>query len=306
MNNFSWDLSYKIGGSYSFLLSSSKEHYNSNSTLFSNWLTLVNYPPIVENISVTPETGGWGEVFTFKADVLDLQRDTVVCKLYIFTGKGEWLFKGSKIIPNGVGTCEINVTDFDCGDINITSLTKFKFEIDDGTNIFNTTEVLAPSIERNDVTLILITGNNSFVNRTYGSTLFSMRIRDLDRNVYPANVNVSVFATKDENSYSFLGIISSNSTGYLNYNFAPDCSFSTGIQKWKFEVNDSCYKRVSSEDYITTIYGWLQNTITEPLNGKRYLRGSNVTILGYVNDECNNFVSVDVINIKAKSNQTLQ
>ncbi|MEM7819143.1 MAG: hypothetical protein QW403_03325, partial [Candidatus Aenigmatarchaeota archaeon] len=289
--NFTLDLTSKIGGNYSFSVESSKEYYNSNSTLFENWIFLINSPPIAENVSVAPESGGWGEKFSFRVDVYDLQRDTINCSLYVYTGKNDWLLKGSKIIQNGQGTCEINVTNFDCLDINTTQPTRFKFQISDGENVFNTSEILAPSIGRNDVNLTLIRGNNSFVNRTYGSTLFTIRVFDLDRSIYPENVNLSVLATKDNYNYQRIGYVLSNSTGYANFNFAPDCSYNVGIQNWKFEVVDNCYIPLNSSDYITTIYGWLRNNITSP-KGEKYLRGEQDVILrGQIKDECGNEIS---------------
>jgi hypothetical protein len=105
--NSSWNLTFKPGGYYSFRVNSSKQYYYSNSTLFVNWVYLNNTPPVTENLSVTPSSGGWGKTFNFTADVNDLQHDNVTCKLFVYTGQGVWSYKGSSMVEWGVGKCNV-------------------------------------------------------------------------------------------------------------------------------------------------------------------------------------------------------
>ncbi|MEM5879066.1 MAG: DUF87 domain-containing protein [Candidatus Aenigmatarchaeota archaeon] len=289
--NTTWNTSFHAGGNWSFRINASLPNYYSNSTLFLNWVYLNNTPPIVENMSVAPSSGGWGENFTFSMDVSDAQQDNVTCKLFVYTGKQEWEYKGDSKVNFGVGKCIVNVSDFTCQDINTSSPTKFKFQIEDGTasNTFNTSEVLAPEITRNDVLIEYVYGNESSVNRNGdNSALLILRIFDTIKGSYVGGgVESRIFVTKDGNNYDIGTSNTTNSSSYLNIYFNPETSYSIGKQKWKGgSYGDACYKDANTtEEFNLTIITDLFNNLLEPSQGSEFLRGENITFIFTITDE---------------------
>ncbi|MCW1304417.1 MAG: DUF853 family protein [Candidatus Parvarchaeota archaeon] len=300
-----WNSSFKEGGYWDVRLNSTySSNYHDNSTTYDDWFFLVNTPPNFGNISVTPSTAGWGDIFSYGVDIDDLQNDNVTCKLYVSKDNNTWYYKGSTYLSNGVGRCVINVSDFDCSWIG---QNYFKFEIDDGTpgNAFNTSVFNEPNVTRDTVTIYYITGNNGFVNRTSTNTLLlSVRIYDNSSKSYvPSGVNGTIWITKDGSEYDSGNFNQTNSSGYLNYNFDPTCApvkYEVGTQKWKVGLMDECYIQTNTTEYNLTVIGTLFGTITQPTGGN-YLRGSTVQLRGEVKDDClvgieNANVSLNVTN----------
>jgi len=76
----------------------------------------------------------------------------------------------------------------------------YRFQIYDGTNIFNTTDVSGPTINPDDAVVEYVRGNNSFVNRSgSSSTPFIIRINDTTRGNIPvsAGFESKFFVTYD-------------------------------------------------------------------------------------------------------------
>ncbi|RKY30230.1 MAG: hypothetical protein DRP74_07430, partial [Candidatus Omnitrophota bacterium] len=298
--NSSWNLTFKAGGSYSFRVNSSKEYYYSNSTTFEDWVYLNNTPPIVENFSVSPNPGMWGEVFTYKADIYDPQMDNVTCKLFVSTDGGNtWELKNSTLIEWGRGTCKLTTT-FDCAAIGTDNY--YVFEIDDGTNKFNTSMQYGPNITKNSIVVSYVFGNESVVYRKgTNKTLLVLKFFDPVRKLPAENVRGIVWVTSDKQNFDSGTVNYTNSSGYLNIYFDPSYH-EVGRQLWKGgSYQDSCYfGNTTIENYTLTVIGSLDVNVTllapvPELNA--YLKPEeNVTFVIKVTDDNNNLIENATIN----------
>jgi len=251
-----WNTSFHKGGYYNFTINASKTNYDYNLTYYPNWVYLNNTPPLYENESFSPSISGWGDVFNFSIDIADRQYDNVTCKLYVYTNT--WKLKGEYIVYNGYGKCSISAT-FDCSDIS--SSTKFKFELDDGTNVFNTSEFFGPNITKDPTISEYFVGNNSLVNRSgEQTTLLGVRIKDTIKNSYiSSGFNGRIFVTIDGENYDMGTSNITNPDGYLLVHFNPTADYNVGLQKWKGGVyDDVCYQDSNSTEQYLTILGDLR------------------------------------------------
>jgi hypothetical protein len=295
--NCSWNTSFHKGGYYNFTINASKVNFDYNLTYYPNWIYLNNTPPIYENASVTPSTSGWGDIYNFSIDIADKQYDNVTCKLYVYTNT--WKLKGEATVYNGYGKCLINAT-FDCSDIS--SNTWFKFELNDGTNIFNTSNFTGPIITKEPTISEYVFGNNSIANRSGSQTdLLILRIKDSIKNSYVGSgVQGRILVTKDGVNYDLGTTNTTNSSGYLNVYFDPQADYQPGIQKWIGGIyQDSCYADSNSTTLYLTIYGDLINSIKVPDSYTEYLKPvDNITIIAHVADDNNVAVSDANVSIK--------
>ncbi|MFH1750429.1 MAG: DUF87 domain-containing protein, partial [Candidatus Micrarchaeota archaeon] len=98
--------------------------------------------------------------------------------------------------------------------------------------------------------------------------------------------NASIWVTTDGSSYDTGTSISTNSTGFINYNFDPTCSYLTGVQRWKGGTfGNTCYKNSNSSNFSVTLNAPLYPFIDYP-NGDGFLRGDIVPINATLYDEC--------------------
>ncbi|NOQ55827.1 MAG: DUF87 domain-containing protein, partial [Nanohaloarchaea archaeon] len=299
--NSTWDTMFHQGGNWSFRINASKTDYYSNSTIFSNWTYLNNTPPTVENFTVSPDVEGWGRIYAYEAQISDTQFDNITCDLYVSTDNGgSWILKNSTfietVLTGGNANCTLSSSDFDCSEIGTDNM--YKFQIYDGTNKFNTSSKSGPNLTTDTVSIEYLYGNDSVVNRSGNQiTLFSARVLDVDKGSIPVmnDSSVTFWTTHNNVVYNTGIVISTNSTGYADYQFNPTCSpvnYGVGPQYWKAGVTDSCYAQTNftQENYTTTIVGDLINTIENPAYGTEYLRGENVTLSSVtsptITDDC--------------------
>jgi uncharacterized membrane protein len=316
--NCTWETKWHKGGNYTVRITVEKPpNYNDNVTILTNYTYLNNTPPDYGNFSVDPLEDGWGAIFNYSFDIWDLQEDNVTCKLYVKTNNygGQWILKNSTIVYEGRDKCSLTVSDLDCGDIGDDSVNAYMFELNDETNIFNTTNQSGPNITADSVDISYYYGNFSEVNRSDNEpdnkTLLMVFVNDTD-NGQPADANVTFWVTtnsSDPSSWDSGNLTETNSSGVANVSFNPGCApqYSVGNQLWKAGVTDGCYVEVNTtEIFNLTIYGTLSTTIyttppSEPV-GNETPRGSNVTQQVYVESDCaGNFindanVTIDFIN----------
>ena len=320
--NCTWDSTDMEEGYWDVRLNSSKEYFLDNSTTYFDWFWLENVPTKAENVTVwiynytsnrweeanLSLSYGWSRKFNFTIDVYDQEGDDITCVLWIkLNSSNSWIIAGSDEISGSAGvptegTCSVVFHGFGCGDIGVND---FLWEIRDkeSANWWNTS-VESLELRETEVNITLVEGDGSFVNRTTGSVPLRVRIFDRENNTY-AVANVSFWVSHDNSNLQFDTLVLSSTNGIATYNFAPDCSYTVGVQYWKAGVTDACYIDVNSSLYTTTVIGWLRNDILSP-DGEEYRRigpdgvSDNVTIRVHVYDECGNNVSVDYINFTSK------
>ncbi|NIO44774.1 MAG: DUF87 domain-containing protein, partial [Candidatus Aenigmarchaeota archaeon] len=305
--NATWNTSFHQGGNWSFKINASKLNYYSNSTIFTNWTYLNNTAPTAENASVSPEANGWGSNYSFKISVDDMQYDNVTCKLFTYTA-GSWTYRGNDTVEWGVGNCTVNVSDFSCSDINTSSLNWFKWEIDDATNVFNTSNVSAPSITKDNVTIYYEYGNNSTANRNMSQTdLLIVRIFDNNSQKYVGsdipNATGRIFVTTNGNDFDSGTQNITNSSGYLNIYFDATGDFSVGIQNWTGGTyGDGCYYDTNlTQNYTLIVKGDLANSISQYISpggkGESVIKPNNVTLQLLIEDDEEQGISGASLNI---------
>ncbi|MCK5020482.1 MAG: hypothetical protein KAS32_25825, partial [Candidatus Peribacteraceae bacterium] len=305
--NCTWDTFLHQGGNWSVELNTSKwnassgDYFVSNSTVLVDHFYLNNTPPDYGNFSVTPTEDGWGAVYNYSVDIWDSQTDNVTCKLFVKTNNygGAWVLKNSTIIVGGQDTCTLFVTDFECADIGNDTVNQYRFELDDDTTNFNTTDQNGPNITADSVAITYYHGNMSTVNRSNAepdySALFIVNVTDTDNN-QSANTNVSFWVTTNSSnpdSWVLANMSTTNSTGYANITFDPGCDpqYGIGNQTWVAGTTDSCYAYVNTTETMNiTIRGTLATTIytisPSPEPEEEILRGKNVTQQVYVESDC--------------------
>ncbi|MEM7819136.1 MAG: hypothetical protein QW403_03290, partial [Candidatus Aenigmatarchaeota archaeon] len=298
--NCTWDSTNKKEGYWSIRLNSSKEYFNSNSTIYENWFWLENIYSIAENASVSPEEGGWTRAYNYTIDIYDQEGDTINCSLFISKdNQATWIYKGSYVIVGtpGIptqGKCFVEVHDFSCDDIGTDNYFKWQIENGEPANAFNTSAIQGPNITESQVIISYIEGNDSYVNRSFGINQvkrFGVSVYDLENKSSAPFVSVSFWVTHDNSNYQLDIINQTDSFGNASYYFNPDCSYSTGKQYWIAGVTDSCYVDVNTTSNFTSyVIGDLIPTITSP-KGEKYLRsdypdGQVVPFNASVKDEC--------------------
>ncbi|MEM5855473.1 MAG: hypothetical protein QW472_04125, partial [Candidatus Aenigmatarchaeota archaeon] len=298
--NCTWDSTSQPEGNWTISIQTSKTNYNSNSTNYTDWFWLENLAPEIVEIKVSPEQGGWGSVFNYSVYVSDEENDEVSCLLYVNT-TGDFVFKGLNKTSTP-GLCNVIVNDFTCQDQSNAS---FYFIINDTFNRVNTSEIFGvtqgPNIIKNSVSITLIQGNGAKVNRSDSNpignkTKLILKVNDTTRNSVPLeNTNGSIWITYDSsNFYSYF--LQTNSSGYFNFDFDPDCEYQVGKQYWIAAViNDACYETkytnsTPSENYTVDVIGDLTLEIISP-KGEKYLRsnypdGQNVNLTARITSDC--------------------
>ena len=136
------------------------------------------------------------------------------------------------------------------------------------------------------VQIYYFTGNNTYVNRSGEQNItLGFTVYDVDKQINSAGVSAMIWVTNDTNQFDGF-TVSSNSTGQFFQDFNPKCNYSVGLQWWIGGVTDSCYIDTNYTTNLTThIIGKLNNTLEDPSGGE-YLRGSNITIVVNVTEEC--------------------
>jgi hypothetical protein len=321
--NSTWNTSLHMGGNWSFrIISSRGTNYYSNTTIFINWTYLNNTAPDYSNLNVTPSIGGWGTTYNYSVNVSDIQGDDVTCTLFTSTdGGATWVKRDSGSTFGGIGLCSVNMSSFVCNQtyIDIGTDNYFFFEIDDGTNKFNTTSASGPNITEDNALIYYVFGNNSFVNRSNtnpigNKTLLILGVNDTTKGIPASSVSVTFWVTYDNNSFGAGVANQTNSSGHASYYFNPECDIphQVGPQKWFGGITDSCYVNSNTTNYTLTIYGDLVNDIdvveespswigdpTTVLKAER-----NVSIDAWLKDDCGKDLNGSTVELGLVHNDT--
>ncbi|MBI4362525.1 MAG: hypothetical protein HY558_05055, partial [Euryarchaeota archaeon] len=313
--NCTWNTllpSPRQGGTWDLLLTSNNtnisQYYYNNTTVLSKWITLVNPPPnqtlanntTQTNVSVTPVA--WGGSFNFSVHISDTAQDNVTCSLYFNNGT-EIRFMGNGTVIGGTGTCRVivggdgsssNFTGWDIGG----AASSWWFRLDDGTpeNTFNTTVVPGPNLTRDNLTLTLVAGNDTTVNRS-GTQNVTLHVSLFDTNTgKPApNVSVRFNVTLNGTGFDSGTLASSNFTGNVTLDFDPSGSYWVGPQMWRMTLEDGFYNDSNTTNYSLTVTGVLLTQISAinsgSVNERAFLRGTDIVVEAEVREDNNSFRS---------------
>ncbi|GIU68388.1 MAG: hypothetical protein KatS3mg001_238 [Candidatus Pacearchaeota archaeon] len=237
---------------------------------------------------------GWGTNWTFSVNVSNPPDGAGDINVTLFVNTGSGFIQ--KASANCTAPCSSStkftffVDDFQCSDI---SSAQYRFT---ATNLNGTTTVTHPfTIERDDVIIEHIQGNNSIANRS-GNQIDLLIVRVFDSDKAPSGAyigsgtNVTFNVKFDDVNFDAGTNRTTNSSGYANYSFDPTCSptkYQVGNREWKASTSgDSCYKDVTSSILNLSIAGDIILTFNEPDGSSNFTQEDEITFLGATTDDC--------------------
>ncbi|RLG86476.1 MAG: hypothetical protein DRO18_04350, partial [Thermoprotei archaeon] len=264
---------------------------------------IYTYVPLLENATLwingnsSKDAGGWGESFVFGVKTRDrFGRNVTVYAWHRVVG-GSWQFMGKKTCENCLNWTQLNFTyDYQPTDIETWEF-KFNASNEDGDN-----EIYGKiyKVEKDDVKIDLIKPENEQIVNRSSTTVFAVRLFDLDNQSYPTGttgkVYISIF---DISTYETTPPILSSSDGWLNRTIENEdwCSDKTkyylGKHSWYAVTSGDPYiKDNSSYKWNFTLKGELTNTIISPIGVNfSYELDNTITIKGSVVDDCGDTVT---------------
>ena len=256
-----WNSTGAPAGTYNLTMISERSYYNDNATTKISAVNFTKMPELAA-ASVTPESDGWALNRTFRLNVTD-PGDTVTAYLWIKKGAGTWQQQGSSQECNDCTASQLEWnSSFTHTDISAVDGWEFKFNVTDlESNSYETTGADYASdeyftIEKDDVRIDYIAGNETSVNKT-NYTTFVMRLWDTDNNsaVSAPASTITFNITRDGTAYLTEGANTTNSSGFVEYNFQASCVYYPGKQKWLafLPSTDTYYKYNVSEELNVTL-----------------------------------------------------
>ncbi|RLJ00211.1 MAG: hypothetical protein DRP06_02305, partial [Candidatus Aenigmatarchaeota archaeon] len=246
-----------------------------------------NLKPNIADIDLTPYSGIWGTNFTFSLNVSDIDSDTTNLTLWVFENKTEtWVNRGMQSVSNE--TVEFNLTS----DKNWTGTSRFLFEYFDCNqsnlsqkfhSLSNTTPINF-NVFKHDISIIYneslgCSGNDSIVFRN-DSRILSVWVNDTNSSDSVEGANCSLWV-----GGIFANYTRSNASGFCNFNFTPNQSFSLGPSNWKIGIfNDSYYNERNSTELNITLRGNIHPEITNSVNFSFYKNESTTFYARLLND----------------------
>jgi len=255
--------------------------------------------PTLKNASVAIEAEGWGRLRNFSVNVTDNAGDTVTVIAWEKIGT-EFVQIGNQTCTSCSDTVLTFTSSYICTASNLGSGKTFKFNATDTEGNSGETTIAAKDynsddlfeIEKDDVNLTLISGNNS--NATLlSAAVLKLRIFDIDNNTFnlteTATVTFNITKQGTGSNFSTEGTAVTNGEGFANFSFIPDRSFIRDVQDWKgFIDTQTCYRFNESGIFNVTTFTnvpQLSNESVTPKSGGWGIeRFFNVT----VNDTHNN------------------
>ncbi|MEM2963688.1 MAG: hypothetical protein QXN01_04305, partial [Candidatus Anstonellales archaeon] len=271
--------------------------------------------PRLKQADVTPRQEGWSVLRNFSVNVSDEEVDTVTVRLWERISGQDWTEIGESQMCSNCSnyTMKWNST-YDCSYAGKTM--NFKFNATDNDNNAYTTSVINGDyvsnddsfiIEKDDVEVLYGGGNESSVNRSAGYAVLSLFVNDTDSKQAassPAStVRFNITTNGSWSEFLIYGYNTTNSTGYANFYFNPNCSFSVGKQYWKGFTDDSCYKTNFSGIFNVTVYGDIE--IYADADNSTYYQEDTITVWVNVTDDCGTPINVTTINITLKYNESI-
>ena len=253
------------------------------------------------NANVTPASDVWGNNFTFSVNVTDSENDNVTVSLLIYLADlGVWQEMESKNTTTNITetpeTVEFNVTS----NKTWTGSNEYKFRYRD----FNESDYLHDwqftneytnwEVTKHNITAINITGNNTNVNRTGSignTTFFSVRINDTDNASYvESGINCSFYVTSDGN-FILSASNTTDSSGFCNFTFDPNSTYSAGQQTWiGGTIDNAYYHDQNSTNFTVNVYGQLSINLTGSILNQNFTRRENITVEAKLYDEYDTLV----------------
>ncbi|RKX21714.1 MAG: hypothetical protein DRP45_12005, partial [Candidatus Zixiibacteriota bacterium] len=306
---------------YDVIIHSSRNYYNPSNVTVSYvegkssffietqpYVALLTNPANSYNTSDPVNPGGWGENWYFYVNLTNEDRDYVTVRLWIKSNTStDWGAYAYQIVLNNESAV-IKVTNpppFNTKGKSDRGGWQFKWNVsdDDSWVAEDETNVTNFTVTDDDIAFILISGNNSVVDRSIApsqsNATFKVRVNDTDRGQLVPNLGTGRFyVTSNEDTYAvseseYVWVLDLE-TGFTGddlidvFPSSGRCNYRIGPQKWKVEHEyDGYFTRNSSLFNV--------NLTTKPLNVSLQLPETNKTmrkgidsllIRGNVTDDC--------------------
>ena len=259
--NCTWDTTGIPAAMYDITMESWKSYYNNGSDIQYDAINITR-TTVLNAANVTPEVEGWGINKTFFVNVTDPE-DNATVRLWIKQTAGTWAQVGSSQLCDNCTNQTLNWTyEFTFTDVSTTDGWEFKFNATDGEgNSYSTTgsdyiDDQYFTVEKNDVNIIYISGNETITNKT-SSAHFIVLLNDTDRGVIVTSPAASTAfnVTINYDNYTLDGTNNTNATGYAHYYFTASCTYDKGKQKWRAYIpsSDSYFRSNPTSAYNVTL-----------------------------------------------------
>ncbi|MFC2143647.1 hypothetical protein ACFLQN_04590, partial [Candidatus Aenigmatarchaeota archaeon] len=258
------------------------------------------YSPIFENLSVIPNSSGWGTRFNFTVFVRDrFSRNVSIYGADKKVG-GSYTFVNTSNCTYCENLTQVNFSDeYECGDIG-QWIFKFNASNADGwsENESSVYTLVADITQAYNITPIF----NATVNRSQ-ETNFTIRVYDAENASSPYElrssgtdtgqglIKITTYANND--TFDTSPEISSNDTGYINraVTNAQWCvdtdKYVLGQMYYKGGVEDAtCYQDNVTQIVPFMLMGTLNNTLELPSGLVNFTRGDTISFSATVEDDC--------------------
>ncbi|MEK6843454.1 MAG: hypothetical protein AABY04_03110, partial [Candidatus Micrarchaeota archaeon] len=236
----------KVGGYYNVTMNSTAtKYYGDFKTKVgpdSAYLFYLNAKPKISAPFVIPSSDGWGVPVNYTVNYSS--------SVWNINTTARLQLRCPSCTP-AVPLFEVTPASFCVGCLNKTALWTYNYSCAAGnsqvgtwfyTFSANTSEGLSQSlaensttIEKDDLAMFLIRGNNSIVNRSDGQTVrFTLNITDTDRGTYAGTPAATVTFNVSTNTSNNLtaGTNTTNTTGSVDFYFNATCDHAPGNQSW--------------------------------------------------------------------------
>ncbi|MCK4967548.1 MAG: hypothetical protein KAS12_00710, partial [Candidatus Aenigmarchaeota archaeon] len=228
-----WDSAGKSAGYYNITMYSNKAYNNPDTDSRQNAFFLIS-PISLSLETVTPSTAGWGVDRNFSIMVSHYTDVNLTVWHSKGVSGGPYSIANTTILSNPSNTQADLFKNYTCSDINTWF---YKFNATDINSEGNATTTFHDyTLTKDDIVIgQSFVGNASYVNRSETldpvSMLLAHSVNDTVRNVFINSTQATIYLNvTNDNAENFTTVISNttNSTGYANFDFLPDCSYSVG------------------------------------------------------------------------------
>jgi hypothetical protein len=300
--NCTWDTSGFGGGWYNITMNSSAgSNYTNDSYMKPNAFEVIlppNEKPQLQNPTVIPAVEGWGVLRNFTVELYDNDNDNVTITFYLSSDGVDFTPIANKIVNNtNAPNLVVNfLYNFSTSNFTTNDTWAFRFNANDTntTPTVNTTNATGATLEKDNVSINYVAGNNTIANRSGEQTAhLELQVNDTDNTslIVLTGTSGNFNVTNATGNWDSGALITTTADGNLTYNFNATCEHGVGPQKWKGGTEaDAYYRNNESVNYTLTVYGDLNNTniTTDKLT---YSPGENVTITFNVTDECSSDIA---------------
>ncbi len=220
---------------------------------------------------------------------------------------GVWTSRGTQNVTSSQ-TVYFNLTS----DNTWMGLNSYKFEFQDfnasGDPIHskeNTSVSSGPDVQKHNVSIVHIYGNESSVNREQ-TTFLIVRVNDTNQSAWVGSgVSCRFWVTTNGSQFDSGHDNVTNSSGHCVFDFTPNNTYSAANQTWVAGVyNDTYYLDMNSSNFVVTVKGRLNVTMLLPQDNQSLLRNSSNYFLARLKDEYGNWVNASGYNCSFWFNDT--